>query len=572
MPANWRAFGKPRLEPLLGAVKELAPRKKDLRADVLAGLPGAIAGVPDGMAASVLAGVSPVHGLYASFAGPIGGGLSTSTKLMKVTTTSAAALAAGSALTSVAPAHRPDALFLLTVLAGALMVVAGALHLGRYTRFVPHSVMIGFLSGISLNILFGQIPDILGYDAQGSFALAKAVDALTHLSADEIPSLLTGLLAVVLVVLSARLRFASLGALLALIVPTVLVALIGADSVARVSAAGEIPQGLPIPQLPHLSDFTFGVLTGALAVAAIVLVQGAGVAEAAPNPDRSHANPNRDFIGQGVGNLLSGLFQGQPVGGSVGQTAVNVSSGARSRWASIFSGLWMILILVLFAGLVGKVAMPTLAGVLMVAAVGSLRVQQASTVWRTGTISKVGMLTTFLATLFLPVAAAVGIGVAVSLLLQLNQEALDLRVVSLVPTAAGQFEEHPAPVSLPSRQVTVIDIYGSLYYAGARTLQSRLPDPSFAELAVVVLRLRGRAMVGSTFVVVIEDYLSRLREGGGRLFLTGVNETLLAQLSQFERFAADDLHIVPADEVLGLSTHRAYDEANEWLAAQQPRP
>ena len=96
-----------------------------LKADVLAGLPGAIGSVPDGMAASVLAGVSPIHGLYASFAGPVAGGLSTSTRLMVITTTSAAALAAGSALEDVDPASRPGALFLLTLMAGGTMIAAG---------------------------------------------------------------------------------------------------------------------------------------------------------------------------------------------------------------------------------------------------------------------------------------------------------------------------------------------------------------------------------------------------------------------------------------------------------------
>ena len=96
-------------------LQSIRPERKYFKADTIAGLPGAISSVPDGMAASVLTGVNPVHGLYASFAGPIAGGLSTSTKLMVVTTTSAAALAAGSALSGVSPADRPSALFLLTL-------------------------------------------------------------------------------------------------------------------------------------------------------------------------------------------------------------------------------------------------------------------------------------------------------------------------------------------------------------------------------------------------------------------------------------------------------------------------
>ena len=104
--------------PVVRWARSIVPERRHLRADIVAGLPGAISGVPDGMAAGVLAGVNPVHGLYASFAGPIAGGLGASTRLMVITTTSAAALAARSAISGVDPDQRVDALILLTVMAG----------------------------------------------------------------------------------------------------------------------------------------------------------------------------------------------------------------------------------------------------------------------------------------------------------------------------------------------------------------------------------------------------------------------------------------------------------------------
>ncbi|MCW2522586.1 MAG: SulP family inorganic anion transporter [Frankiales bacterium] len=560
--------GQRYLRRQLRAARSALPKRENLKADLLAGLPGAISSVPDGMATSVLAGVSPVHGLYASIGGPIGGGLSQSTRLMVVTTTSAAALAAGSAVSDIAPGQREDALFLLTILTGIVMIAAGLLRLGRYTRFVPHSVMIGFLTGISVNILLGQLPDLLGYHAHGSTNLAKAIDTVSHLSVEVLPSAATGAAAIAITIVLARTRVRSVAALFALVLPTAAVIILAAGSVARVRDSGAIPSGVPIPHLPRLSALTFSVVTGAFSVAAIVLVQGAGVAQSAPNPSGHRSSPNQDFIGQGVGNIVSGVIQGQPVGGSVGRTAFNVATGAKSRWASIFSGGWMLIILLLFSEAVGLVAMPTLAGVLMVAAVGSLRVDSVATIWRTSRISQVGLITTFLATLLLPVAAAVGIGVAVGLLLQLNQEALDLRVVSLVPTDDEHFAEHPAPRKLPSHAVTVLDVYGSLYYAGARTLQSRLPDPAGSAAAAVVLRLRGRTMVGATFIVVIDDYLARLAANEGRLFLSGVDPDLADQLGRFDRFDSAGLEILTARPVLGGSTREAYERAARWVSGR----
>ena len=198
------------------------------------------------------------------------------------------------------------------------------------------------------------------------------------------------------------------------------------------------------------------------------------------------------------------------MGGSVGQTALNVSVGAKTRWAAIWSGVWLLVILALFSGLVARIVVPTLAAILIFAAIGSLQPGEVRSIMRTGRGSQIAVITTFGATLFLPVAAAVGIGVALSLLLQLNQEAMDLAVVELVPRDDGLFEERKPPAVLASGQVTILDVYGSLMYAGSRTLQAHLPDPAGARSPVVVLRLRRRTSLGATFVKVVGDYADRL--------------------------------------------------------------
>jgi len=183
------------------------------------------------MAAGVLAGVNPVHGLYASFVGPIAGGATASTRLMVITTTSAAALAAGSALQTVPEEDKSDALVLLTLIAGLVMVGAGLARLGRYTRFVSHSVMCGFLTGIALNIVFGQIPDFVGADAEGSINLAKAWDVVSHQAPADIASVLTGLTAMALLISLGRTRLSLFSSLIALIIPTAGVLLLHADDV-----------------------------------------------------------------------------------------------------------------------------------------------------------------------------------------------------------------------------------------------------------------------------------------------------------------------------------------------------
>ena len=552
-------------------LRSVRPERAHLRADLIAGLPGAIGSVPDGMAAAVLAGVNPAQGLYASFAGPIAGGLSSNTRMMVITTTSAAALAAGSALQGIPADRRPAAIPLLVIMVGIVLVAAGIARLGRYTRFVSYSVMIGFLTGVSVNILCGQLADLTGAPAHGAFPLAKAVDVLAHPAAIVPASLLAGLAALAILVVLARTRFAVISALLALAIPSLVVALAGAHRVARVGDQGDLPRGVPLPHLPDVRLLSFGMVAGALAIAAIILVQGAGVAEAAPNPGDARPNPDQDIVAQGVGNLASGFLRGIAVGGSVGQTALNVTSGAKTRWAAIWSGLWMLIILVAFSGLVAKIAVPVLGAILIFAAVGSLRLAEIRTILRTGRISQVVVITTFAATLFLPVAAAVGIGVALSLLLQLNREAMDLAVVELVPTDDGRFRERKPPAVLASGQVTVLDVYGSLLYAGARTLQVRLPSPGEARSPVVVLRLRGRTSLGATFTKVIADYASQLDACGGRLYLSGLDPSLTEQLRRTGHVDGP-VRAFEATEIVGESTRAAYLDAEAWLVKASSAP
>ena len=556
--------------PLLRWLRSIRPERRNLRADVIAGLPGAISSVPNGMASAALIGVNPIHGLYASFAAPVAGGFATSSQLMVITTTTAGALAAGSALEGVDPADRPQALLLLTIIAGLVMILAGIARLGRYTRFVSHSVMTGFLTGISVNIILSQLPSLAGAKATGDVALTRAMDVF-HPGQIDLASLLAGLAALAILIGLSRTPLARVSALVALAVPTAGLALAGADQVTLVKDTGQIPRGIPLPQLPDLGQLSFSLITGALAVAAIVLVQGSGVADAAPNRDGTASDANRDFVAQGIGNAAAGFFRGLPVGGSVGQTSLNQTVGGRTRWAAICSGLWMIAILAAFSQVIGLVAMPTLAAVLIYAAAKSLRPRELVSILRTGPTSQIAVVTTFCATLFLPIAAAVGIGVSLSLLLQLNQEASDLKVVQLTPIGDGRWTEHPAPARLPSYRATVLDVYGSLLYAGSRTLQAKLPDPAGAEAPTVVLRMRGRTAVGATFVKVVDDYATALDAVGGRLYLSGVDHAVAKLLRRTDRpGASEPVGVFEATEVVGESTTQALLEAETWAVRRRP--
>ena len=142
-------------------------------------------------------------------------------------------------------------------------------------------------------------------------------------------------------------------------------------------------------------------------------------------------------------------------------------------------------------------------------------------------------------------------------------------MVRLIPRDDGAFVEQPAPRRLESRQVVLLDVYGSLFYAGARTLQSRLPDPTDAVRPVVVLRLRGRVQLGATSFTVLADYAERLHAAGGRFFLSGLDPAVLDQLRRNATVDTGRLvEIFVATDRLGEASLAAYRAASVWLAEQ----
>ena len=564
---------QPGLSELREAVSnrpEVLPSGATLRQDALAGLNDTIASVPDGLANGILAGVNPLYGLYASMAGPVAGGIFSSSKLMVITSTSAAALAAGQALAGLPAEARANALFAMVILVGVFQVVFGLLRLGQLTRFVSYSVMTGLLAGIAVLTALSQLPTVTGYEAMGDSTLARAVDVAANLGQAEVLTVALAALTLILAIVLPRTRLDTYGTLVAIVIPSVLVALLGWDSVQIVRDVGEIPRGLPAPFLPSLSDFSPGVITGALAVALIILVQGAGVSQSVPNPDGARSSASRDFVGQGAANLASGFFRGLPVGGSLGTTAVNLLSGAQSRWSTIFAGVWMALIVLVFPGLVSYVVMPALGALLILASISTIKPVEVQSIWDTGWSSRLAGISTFFATLFLPIQAAVGIGVVLSAMLYLNESSADICVVELVKRDDGRIEERKRPQELRSNDVTVLDVYGHLYYAGARTLERLLPPIHDAENAVVVLRLRGHNSVGATLIEVLSQYSKRLQKANGRLYLSGMSDEAYDQIVRSGKLRlTGPVRAYEATSIVGESTHEAVEEAEAWLVGQK---
>ena len=560
-------------------MKALRPERSNLKSDLIAGLTFAVVNVPQAMAHALLATVNPVLGIYTlMLAVPIGA-IFTSSVYMNVSTTSALSVAAAAGLVDVPAGQQLQALAMLVLLVGVIQLLAGLFRLGFLVRFVSNAVMIGFLNGVAVLIILGQLGDLTGYDSPFSNRVAQSLDLFLRFNQIHLPTTIIGGLTLggmVLLLRTPLRKFAfiiAIGAATLLLTILTLPALGTAAAFGTVKTVGDIatiPQTLPQLALPQPA-LIFSMLLPAFSVAIIGLIQGAGVSQGTPNPDGKYPNVSRDFLGQGIANIATGFVGGVPAGGSISGTMLLMSAGARSRWANIMAGLFVAVIVLLAAPLVERVPMPALAALLIVAGFQGLRVPQAVLIWNTSKVPTAIMIITFAATLFVPLQYAVLLGMAFSIVLHVFQQSNKVVVTQWVLQPAGFPLEQPAPKDLPSHQITLLHVYGSLFFAAAKNMEAMLPDPAAATHAVAVISLRGKGEIGSTFVTVLQRYARALQARESKLMLVGVDEAVRNQLAKtgvLKLLGTENVFL--ATPQLGEAMNQAVAAANAWLEQQNP--
>lgn len=553
---------------------DLRLRRKNLLPDLVAGATFAVLNVPQGMANAVLAAVNPVAGLYALMVAMPIGALFTGSVFMNVSTTGALSVAAGEALQDIHEADRLRALVTLVLMVGLVQLAFGLLNLGKLLRFVSHAVMTGFITGIAALIVIGSLPDLTGYRSPHSNPFLRLADTILNWTAIDPETLAVGLGTVVLILGFQFTRLKRYALILALAVTTAAAYLIEKlehqSTLVTVGDVTEIPRNLPLPMLPDLAVLP-DLLVPALAIAVIGLVQGAGVGQSYPNPDGEFPDASRDFIGQGAANVAGGMFGAIPAGGSMSGTAVTVQAGARSRWANIFGGAFVVLIVLLLVDFVKLVPMAGLGGLLFVVGIQNVQPASIRTIWATGLAASAAMVATLLATLFIPLQYAILAGVALSFVLHVLRSANRVEVRAIELVEGGFPTEKPAPGFLSSDSFIILRVRGPLFFASAQTLDLLLPSVGPAHNASVILVLRDIDELGSTITRVLDRYATRIKARGGRLILTGVNPELRGQMNRTglaTQIGTDA--IFDEEPEIGAALNRAIAFARQSLPETEP--
>lgn len=544
-----------------------------LRDDIMAGLVLGIESVPDGLAQGFLAFVNPVFGLYGYMMGTFSAAFFTSSTFMVVQATGAMALVVSSVPQIHHPGQGTQSLFALAILTGIIMLLLGLFKLGSLIRFVPHAVMTGFVNAVALLIILGQLNDLMGHNPGGSNKILQAINHVRNLDQVDLPTLMVGLVTIFLIITLEKTKLQALGLVVAMIVASLLVPLFGWDSVTTLNDIAEVPGSLPRPVLPSLSLFP-ALIVPALSLAFVGLVQGASITKSYVNPDGKYPDASGDFVGQGVANVVSGFFQGMPVGGSFSATSLVTSAGARSRFANIFAGITMASVIVLFGPSIGNIAMPAMAGLLIVIGFRTFKPAQVEMVWKTGSVQQAVMGITFISCLLIPLQYAVLVGVAMSLLMFVIQQSNKITIRQWKETEGPYPIEQDPPKTLPANDVLLLVPYGSLFFAAAPIFEKQLPgvDEETTNTAVV-LNLRGYEDLGSTFLEVLERYADDLHEHHSKLILGGVHDSVIRQLEKtglIKKIGRENIFVV--SDQIGQAGAAAWDAANKWVAEQSEHP
>jgi sulfate permease, SulP family len=455
-----------------------------LRGDAVAGLTVWAVLVPEALAYASIAGVSPVVGLYAAPAALLLYAAFGSSRHLVTGPMSATAALSAAAVAQLATQGSDQFVQLTVALAittGVAAVLAGLLRLGFLASFISEPVLKGFIIGLALTIVAGQLPKLFGVEGGEGDFFEKLVDLIAHLGDTHWLTLALGLVSLALVLGLRRLAPVVPGSLIAVLFGIVVVWALGLDD-RGVDIVGHIDSGLSSLGLPEVAAADYLALApSAIGVMLVGFAEGLGAAKAYAAQHHYEVDANRELLGLGAANLGAGLSSGMVVNGSLSKTAVNGSAGARSQVSGLVVAALTVLTLLFLTGLFETLPEATLAAVVIAAVIELIDIPGLITLYRVATRQLRGIYGVAARPDFLAALAALGgvlvfdtlpglfIGIAVSLLLLLYRASRPhVAVLGQVPGADGHYGDilrHPE--NRQAAGIVVLRLESGLFFANA---------------------------------------------------------------------------------------------------------
>ena len=504
-----------------------------VRADLIAGLVGALMVLPQGIAFATLAGLPPAYGLYCAIVPTIVAGLYGSSMHTVSGPTNALSLMTFAALAPLATPGSTDYVQMAATLAfltGLCMLALGALRLGLLVNFISQPVIVGFTAGAGILILVSQIGPLTGIPVPQGASFSRTL----ALVAGGLGEIKPAVVAVALVTIGVswgvrRLRPRWPSVVIAMLsgvaVAVALNLAFGADHTG-ITMLDPIERRLPPFSWPHLDPGALGQLSGvSVAVAIVSLTQSISIAKAIALRTGQRIDGNQEFIGQGLSNMAAGLFSGFPTSASVNRSGPNLEAGAVTPLAAVFAGMLLAVIVLLFAPLVAWLPLPAVAGVLCLAGWSLIDVKRIRATLRMSRAEGGVLLLTMVATLVMRLEVAVLVGVATSLVLYLNRTSRPT-MHSLVPDGRTS-ERALVQVEADRRecpQLKIMSVEGSIYFGAVNHVATHFDTlrefaPAQKHLLLVARNVNFVDVAGADLLV---SEAKRRVADGGALYLYGL--------------------------------------------------
>ncbi|MET4093106.1 SulP family inorganic anion transporter [Arthrobacter sp. UYCu712] len=482
------------------------------KADLLAGITVGIVALPLALAFGVSSGVGAEAGLITAVVAGLVAAVMGGSNVQVSGPTGAMVVV----LAPVVAAHGAGSIALVSLMAGLLVIGLGVSGLGRAVAFIPWPVVEGFTLGIALIIFLQQVPMATGTEGvPGHNTLRAAVEAAAQATAPTVLQTLVVVAGVAaLMFLLPKLHKSLPASLIAVLLATVGAELFQLD----IPRIGALPHSLPAPELPSFDPATLGgLLMPAVSIAALAAIESllsARVAAGLVGPDGRPAGayrPDRELTGQGLASVAAGLFGGMPATGAIARTAVNVRSGAKTRLSAIVHALVLLAIIYLAAGLVGRIPLAVLAGILMITATRMISRHTVTAIMRSTRADAAVFILTALVTVAFDLIVAIQIGLAAAALFTLRKFA---------SMSGVQREEIPGDPADGDDHIAIFRLDGAMFFGAAERVLQEISQVK--DIQVAVIRLSQVRMLDATGAHTLVEVISALELRGITVLLKGV--------------------------------------------------
>ena len=490
--------------------------------DVISGIIVAIIALPLSIALAIASGVGPEQGLYtaiiAGFFIAVFGG-----SRVQIGGPTAAFVVI---IYGIVASYGTDGLIVATILAGIILVIMGICHFGTLIKYIPYTITTGFTCGIAVTLFVGQLKDFFGYSLENvpSDFLPKVAALVKNVSLINLKAVLVGLLAVIIMLVWPKITDKIPGSLVAIIITTLLVKITGLEVNTIGSVFGELNSSFPTPKLPNVTfEMVSKLISPAFTIAILAGIESLLSAVVSDGMIGDTHKSNAELVGQGLGNIFSGLFGGIPATGAIARTAANVRNGGRTPIAGVVHCITLAIILVLLMPLASMIPMTSLAAVLLVVAANMADWTSFFHLCKTAPKSDIIVLVlTFVLTVVFDLVVAIEVGVVLAALLFMKRmsdtaEVTGWKYIEEPDVMPGEQEK----LMHVNKAIRIFEVNGPLFFAAADKL---LKINSKKYTKVIIVRMRAVPAIDASAMKKLRELIERARKKGIQVVFSHVNE------------------------------------------------